>query len=586
MGIVLPPSIVIIVQADDLGVDDLHFNGNSLAYTPNFDKLAAKSLVASDFTVNAVCAPSRATLLTGRHFLRTGVSHVHGGKDFLHLDEKTIGDAFQRAGWKTGVWGKWHLGTEPGYQPWERGFNEAYSASLYHHRHSSGLLNGNYLYKEGWADEIMVEYAMDFIDRHAGEPLFLYLPSMSPHTPLDAPDRWVDFHRMNGSPEMLALLNGMVSMLDEEVGRLIDYLKTKDLWDNTLFVVTSDNGPAINLETLTDQERDLRKVSNRRGWKGDLWENGVRAPLVMHWPTRLKKRTFTTPLDQVDLLPTLLEWCQVDWPQTFPKLDGKSRAKLLEQRTHTDTQAVTPAPDPIFNYVHPGWITTDRPWTSVGIENEYRPVSSGKAGELPALEQPLSVREGRFKLLLNPHEPEKNKAPDWVLVDLDKDPGELMDVSREQPAVFEILKKSLLTWFDGVKHEPHVFSSPKIVVEPANKREFSANLINGLTGGVENTTMDVRGWSDQLSEVSYDLEIKQTGKMEVALQWTGEVPVGLGFQVRLAGECAISQTDGSHKTLMGALTFSEGRHKLLISRHGERLADKPLILRWVKLIPG
>jgi len=142
----------IIIQLDDLGWSDIGIHGNKIVETPNIDRLALESVRFNQFYVNPVCAPTRAALLTGRDFLRTGVSHVHGGKDFLHLEEKTIADAFKAGGYVTGIWGKWHCGHTDGYFPWERGFDEAYLAKLYQHKNSHGSLNGQEEEHQDWDD--------------------------------------------------------------------------------------------------------------------------------------------------------------------------------------------------------------------------------------------------------------------------------------------------------------------------------------------------------------------------------------------------------------------------------------------------
>lgn len=133
---------ILIIQVDDLGYDDLALHRNPYLSTPNLDRLGKESARFERFYVNAVCAPTRASLLTGQHYLRTGVSHVHGGKDYLSKAVPTLGDHFTAAGYVTGMWGKWHSGNAEGYYPWQRGFQEAYMSKLYQHRNGYGYMKG------------------------------------------------------------------------------------------------------------------------------------------------------------------------------------------------------------------------------------------------------------------------------------------------------------------------------------------------------------------------------------------------------------------------------------------------------------
>ena len=148
---------IILIQADDLGFCDLAIHGNTFAETPALDNLAKNGMQFSNFYVNSVCAPTRASLLTGRHFLRTGVSHVHGGKDFIHLEETLLPEALKENGYVTGMWGKWHSGKTAGYFPWQRGFDEAYMAQLYKHENSRGYLNGELVEHQKWASEVITD---------------------------------------------------------------------------------------------------------------------------------------------------------------------------------------------------------------------------------------------------------------------------------------------------------------------------------------------------------------------------------------------------------------------------------------------
>lgn len=543
-----PPAYVIIIQADDLGIDDLAHRGNPYAYTPHLDALAENSLQALDFTVNAVCAPSRATLLTGRHFLRTGVHHVNGGKEFLHLDERTMGDAFRADGWATGMWGKWHLGEAPEYLPWERGFDEAYAARLYRHSPSEGQFNGAPVAPGGWSDGVLVDYAIDFLERHPDGPALLYLPSMTPHTPLKAPQHWIQFHEARGLDGDLAVLYAMVSYLDEQVGRLLDYLEATGKLDNTLLIFTSDNGPAINRAQLTDAQRSIRKSSARRGWKGDLWENGVRAPFLMHWPDRLKPGLTSRPLDQVDLLPSLLEWCQVDWPQDYPRMDGNSWGP--------DPSVLLEASDPpglTFNYVHPGWITNERAWTPAGIPGEYRPIDAAEREALGLRNMPVSVREGRFKLLYNPFPPEANQPGQHLLIDLFEDPGETTDVSAEHPEVTQRLTDALEAWIAGVKADPHAFTYSRHRLAPDRPTEIPAHQLAALSGGLQNSVRGLHNWKRAGDRAVYRIFVPEAQEGRWTLDWQDAPPDSWEWTLRLNGQPAVPNK---------LLTLPPGEHRL------------------------
>lgn len=546
------PRVVLLIQADDLGIDDLGFHGNPLAHTPNLDALAGEAIRCEDFTVNPVCAPSRATLLTGRHFLRTGVSHVHGGKQFLHPDERTLADAFQAAGWRTGMWGKWHLGTLPGYLPWERGFEEAYMAKLYRHENSSGELNGDPVATDTWADSVLVDYALDFLDRHPDDRCLLYLPSMTPHTPLEAPAGWVAFHRERGLPRGLATLYAMVSHLDEEIGRLLRGLDERGLYEETLLLFTSDNGPALSRGQMTDAERHLRKRSARRGWKGDLWENGVRAPLLVRWPSALRPRTLTCPLDQVNLLPTLLDWCDVPWPKAWPALDGASDRRTFE------TGAAPPEDAKILNYAHPGWLATRRPYSPLGIPGEYNPVAPGEKPQLRPDRMPLSLREGRFKFLLNPLAPESPRQISAMLVDLYEDPGETTDVSAEYPETAARLRATAERWFSEIRDSDHSFTAPRIRVPGDGVLCFPATNPIRVRGRLQNSVTALRGWTEPGDEAEYELILPDLGPLTLTLHWSREIPETTAFEIESPLEKFVCHGTGQRSVASGPMRFASG----------------------------
>lgn len=568
------PSHIILIQADDLGIDDLGFSGNPLAHTPNIDRLAKGAVQALDFTVNPVCAPSRASLLTGRHFLKTGVSHVHGGKDFLHLEERIFPQVLRDHGWRTGMWGKWHLGRGRGYEPWERGFDEAYAADLYQHRATTGQFNGTTVqHGSSWCDDAIVDYAIEFIRRDPSKPAFVYLPTMTPHGPLDAPEHWVEFHRQRGQTPALATLNAMVTALDEAIGRLIDDLKAAGVWESTLLIVTSDNGPAINRGIMTDEERRLRKIGARRGWKGDIWENGVRAPLLMHWPEHLGASVLRQPLDQIDLLPTLLEWCQCEWPTDFPELDGVSRCQEIERARELDDPEESVS---IFNYAHPGWITSRRAYDPAGIPSEYNPVHPEHKAKLAALEQPISIRKGRYKFLLNPYPPESNQSPHRVLIDLLEDPGESTNLAAAQPEAAASLEAELVQWFETVKQEAHAFTAPVFQILSNAPTQIPARMPFKVEGSLQNTVTDLRGWENGPAEASYQIDASacpNASSVSLVIHASAPLPDGLQFTVQCGESTVAAQSVANSKQIRFEALKLSPKAQALTVRQSQRISD-------------
>lgn len=545
-----PPAYVIVIQADDLGYDDIAINGNPFVDTPNLDRLGRESLRATHFTVNPVCSASRASFLTGRDFLRTGVSHVHGGKDFLHLDEITLGDAFGSGGWATAIWGKWHCGDANGYYPWERGFDEAYMAKLYQHREAFGRLNGSEVNGKRWSDERIVDHAIDYLNRHRDEPAFLYLASMTPHTPLDCPDSYKNPYLKQGLSTNLATLYGMVSFFDHEIGRLLDYLDKEGLTSNTLLLFFSDNGPAINNGILSDEDRFIRKTSARRGWKGDIWENGVRSPLFIRWPAAIGSGVVRGVIDQKDLYPTLLELCRIPLPDGQLPLDGHSFAEALIAGKQPQQQV-------IYNYAHPGWITSKRTYTPVGIRGEYSPVTLDDKRNLEATDQPISITNGNYKLLFNPFPPEDAPANDdrFVLVDLGTDPGETQDIKSAYPTIYDQLKLQLIDWYEGIKASPHAYTSPCILLK--SDTTIDADSVCKLSDSLQNTVHYIQGWNAVGQYAEYNINVDQAGRYAVTLEWLVPPQPDLTFQVSVNDGRTIGTSDGTFRTELGVMELQE-----------------------------
>jgi len=268
---------ILLITADDMGYDDLSAHGSQHSQTPNLDDLAQQAITFSDFSVSPVCATTRASLLTGKHFYKTGVSGVHGGRDYMHLSEKILPEILKRKGYKSGMWGKWHTGKSEGYFPWDRGFDEAYYAELYRHANSFGFFNGDKVEHNEWVSKVVTDYALAFMEKNKAQPFLAYVSYLAPHEPWLAPKKYTQPFLEKGMRPATANLYGMISEMDFHIGRLMDYLETSGLIENTIVIFLSDNGPwwdSSNFGAMKKDEWIARNPTKMNGNKGQSWQNG------------------------------------------------------------------------------------------------------------------------------------------------------------------------------------------------------------------------------------------------------------------------------------------------------------------------
>ena len=318
------PNIVIVV-ADDLGFGDVGYHGSEIR-TPELDRLAAGGVMFERFYVNPVCSPTRATLLTGRFSVNTGVLgpsnpwYARG----LPLDEKLLPEYLREAGYRTHAVGKWHLGPNtPEYHPMSRGFD-----SFYGHLH--GYLNyelhtiygrvdwqrdGNTVHEAGHATQLVSAEAVRHIEeRDQDAPLLLYVTFGAPHAPLQASAQAIAEYAHIGD-ERRRIYAAMVTEMDRGIARITAALEEAQIADNTLLVFLSDNGGSLNLAANNGP---------LRGGKAGPFEGGIRVPAFMYWPAGLQAGTvFAEQMTVTDLLPTLL--AAADAAPDAPKpIDGRS----------------------------------------------------------------------------------------------------------------------------------------------------------------------------------------------------------------------------------------------------------------------
>ncbi len=343
------PNIVLIV-ADDLGYGDLSCYGQQRFRTPNIDRLAADGIRFTDFhSGSTVCAPSRCSLMTGLH---TGHGYVRGnafaGSGIpLRPEDVTIAEVLKKAGYRTGMFGKWGLGeNDTTGQPNRKGFDEWFGYLNQAHAH---FYYTDYLYrntekvsidKTRYSHDLIAEAALDFLRKQKDTPFFLYLPFTIPHASLEVPEDSLKEYRgrfaetpykgehYTDQPTPNAAFAAMVSRLDRDVGRILSLLQKLGLDKNTLVLFTSDNGP--HKEGGHDPGF-FHSSGPLRGIKRDLYEGGIRVPLVVRWPGHIAAgKVSNHPWAMWDMLPTIAELTGASKPagldglSQFPALSGRS----------------------------------------------------------------------------------------------------------------------------------------------------------------------------------------------------------------------------------------------------------------------
>ena len=366
-----PPNIVFVLT-DDQGYGDLGCHGNPYIQTPNIDRLHGESARLTDFHVGPTCSPTRAGLLTGHYANSTGVWHTVGGRSLLRQGERTLADYLRDAGYVTGLFGKWHLGDAYPYRPQDRGFQEVvthggggvgntpdYWGNNYTDDHYCH--NGVWEPYDGYCTDVWFRLAMAFIEQHRQEPFFCLLTPNAPHLPHIVPERYsrpyrelaeadpdaARFFHYPMSDQMLKFY-GMVTCIDDNVGRLRAHLEALGLAENTILVFMTDNGSAGGL--VRDREQFIVAGYNAgmRGGKATPYEGGHRVPFFLHWPAGDYRRGLDVPTlsANVDVVPTLLDLCGVPYdPARFhghslaPLLDGTAAGPEWAERTMvTDSQ--------------------------------------------------------------------------------------------------------------------------------------------------------------------------------------------------------------------------------------------------------
>lgn len=399
---------IILIMADDLGYGDIACYGSKKTKTPVLDKMASEGMKFTDFHSNgAVCTPTRAALITGNYQQKAGleaVIYVQEEKRIygIQANQITMPELFKEAGYKTGMFGKWHLGYEPEYNPIHHGFDEFYgylSGNVDYISHRDGI--GKYdwwhnldsCYDKGYVTDLITDEALKFMEDNKKQAFFLYLPHEAPHFPYQGRNDKADrlpgqkFEAKGSRPDKKEAYKEMVEIMDENIGRVFNKLKELDLDKNTLVFFCSDNGAT-----------KLGENGELQGFKSSLWEGGHRVPAIAWYPEKIKSGTETnSTILSMDILPTFLSIANIS---TNTKFDGQDFSKVLFDNENLKER-------PIFWRYRNQYVVRKGDWKYLKIkEKEYLFNLKNDIKETINRIDSQADRTKEFKLLLSKWEKE------------------------------------------------------------------------------------------------------------------------------------------------------------------------------------
>jgi len=521
---------IILIMTDDQGYGDFGFAGNPHVKTPNIDKLASRSTRLTNFHSSPVCAPTRASLLTGRYHQRTGVHDTFNNGAIMATEEVTLAEILSQNGYETGIVGKWHLGDNYPYRPSEQGFKY----SLVHGGGGIGqpgdlienftrpdssyfntvlLENNKKVYPKGYCTDIFTDGALKFLEQERSTPFFLYVSYNAPHDPLQLPKKYEDQYRdlkfdtaldndeskawsrmTEKDKENARKVYGMATNIDDNVGRILAELKTRRLEENTIVIFLTDNG-----------NQQLRFNTGFRGLKASVYEGGTHVPFLISGAGIIPDNKDVAGLiAHIDVLPTILEALKIPLPKNI-HCDGKSAFGQIVGR-ETSRQRV------FYNAWNRGW---PEPYRSAALYN------------------------GNHKLVaVEANGDDLNK---FALYDLKTDPFEQNNlVSKNQKLTLK-LKHQMDSVFNEVSASPHL--TPRRI-EIGTAHENPVVLTRQDLGGSA-----LRNWTADNALGFWTVRVKEDGYYDFKLINIKAVSVGTRASLRLGQIQRSVITDKEEKTI-------------------------------------
>ena len=511
------PNVILIIT-DDQGHGDLGFHNNPHVQTPVLDELARNSIRFTNFHVSPVCAPTRASLMTGRYSLRTGVRDTYNGGAILSTNEYTIAEMFNDHGYSTGIFGKWHLGDNYPSRPKDQGFQESVihlsggmgqvgDFTTYYQKDSSYFdpvlwHNGVQEQYQGYCSDIFTEEAIKFVGNEHEQPFFCYLSFNAPHTPLQVPNSYYQMYAEIDPSEKFSIedrvpemnekakedarkVYAMISNIDTNVGKLLEALETLKIRENTIIVFMTDNGP-----------QQVRYTSAMRGRKGSVYNGGTRVPFFVNLPQLNKGIEVSELAAHIDILPTLAEICKIDLNYPNP-IDGQSLQPLLVGGE------ISQKDRSLFSY-----------WTR----------------KYPELYFNMSLHKGDYKLVGRTSY--DAKISDFQLYHMDNDPLETNNLINEKKDIGLDLKVELDQIYTDLIRSPNLLEPPYIEIGS----EFeNPTILNRNDAGGE------RGiWAQEEIFGQWRVKVNQ-GKYRIKLKMIKPIS-GEGYVLLEVGKLALRKS--------------------------------------------
>ncbi len=515
------PNVVLVIT-DDQGYGDLGCTGNPWIQTPNIDAFHGVSFGLTDFHVSPLCTPTRGALMTGRRPIRNGAWATCWGRSILRKSEVTMADVFAANGYRTGMFGKWHLGDNYPYRPSDRGFqtvvahkgggvgqtpdfwgNNYFSDTYFH--------NGKPIAHEGYCTDVWFEEAIKFIEADRDMPFFVYIATNAPHSPYLVPDKYKKPYQDNPDiPE--PAFYGMITNIDENFGRLRQKLVELDIEDNTILIFMTDNGSSGGCTLDKHQFVTGGFNAGMRGRKGSYYDGGHRVPFFIRWPAGGLQggRDVEGMALHIDIVPTFIDLCGLAAPEGI-KFDGVSLAPLLRGQL----------PEDRVHFVQYRQ-NTDPPqkWTNAVMTRNWRLI------------------HGR------------------ELYEIKNDPGQEHDVAAEHPDVVSRLREAHEKWWEEISPDLQEYCPITLGSDAENPTRLDAMDVMGDVAW--NQTHIVLA---QKSTGRWTVDVEKPGKYRFSLRrWPEEL--GLAIDEAVSPEEARSHIYASETGECNTITPGHARLKI------------------------